>query len=110
MKVNVFKIANDKVDDLTVDLEDNGFECETDNEDENSYSALYLRKKRSENRGWLGYYQQMLSEEKFAFYTENIGSESVSGLFLIQKMIIHMYFLMGRRILLFGSIVIKILD
>lgn len=85
MKVNVFKIANDKVDDLTVDLEDNGFQCEADNKDENSYSALYLRKKRSENRGWLGYYQQMLSEEKFAYYTENIGSESVSGLFLIQK-------------------------
>lgn len=35
MKVNVFKIENDKVDDLTVELEDNGFECEADNEDEN---------------------------------------------------------------------------
>lgn len=85
MKINVFKIENDKVNDLTVDLEDNGFKCEADNEDENSYSALYLRKKRSENKGWLGYYQQMLSEEKFAHYTENIGSESVSGIFLIQR-------------------------
>ena len=56
MKVNVFKIENDKVDDLTVELEDNGFECEADNEDENGYTALYLRKKRSENKGWLGYY------------------------------------------------------
>ena len=85
MKVNVFRIENDKVDNLTVELENNGFECEADNEDENSYSALYLRKKHSENRGWLNYYQQMLSEERFAYYTENIGSESVSGLFLIQK-------------------------
>ena len=34
MKVNVFKIENDKIDDLTVELEDNGFECEADNEDE----------------------------------------------------------------------------
>lgn len=85
MKVNVFKIENDKVDDLTVELEDNGFECEADNEDENSYTALYLRKKRSENKGWLGYYQQLLSDDKFTYYTENIGSETVSGLFLIQK-------------------------
>lgn len=85
MKINVFKIDNDKVDDLTADLEDNGFECEADSEDEHSYSALYLRKKRSENKGWLGYYQQMLPDEKFTFYTENIGSETVSGLFLIQK-------------------------
>lgn len=44
MKVNVFKIENDKVDDLTVELEENGFECEADNEDENGYTALYLRK------------------------------------------------------------------
>ena len=47
----------------------------------NSYTALYLRKKRSENKGWLGYYQQMLSDDKFTYYTENIGSETVSGLF-----------------------------
>ena len=44
MKVNVFRIENDKVGELTVELEDNGFECEADNEDNNSYSALYLRK------------------------------------------------------------------
>lgn len=107
MKVNVFKIENDKVDDLTVELKDNGFECEAYNEDENGYTALYLRKKRSENKGWLGYYQQLLPDDKFAYYTENrwckvtcdiityddkfayytenIGSETVSGLFLIQK-------------------------
>lgn len=77
MKVNVFRIENDKVGDLTIELEDNGFECEADNEDKNSYSALYLQKKHSQNRGWLEYYQQLLSEEKFAYYTENIGSESV---------------------------------
>lgn len=85
MKVNVFRIENDKVGELTVELEDNGFECEADNEDNNSYSALYLRKKHAQNRGWLEYYQQLLSKEKFAYYTENISSESVSGLFLIQK-------------------------
>ncbi len=85
MKINVFKINNDKVDELTEELENNGFECEADNEDEHSYTALYLRKKRSENKGWLGYYQQMLTNDKFTYYTENIGSETVSGLFLIQK-------------------------
>lgn len=67
MKVNIFKIDNDKVDDLTVELEDSGFECEADSEDEHGYTALYLRKKRSENKGWLGYYQQMLSDEKFTY-------------------------------------------
>lgn len=51
MKVSVFKIENNKVDDLTVESEDNGFECEADNEDEKSYTALYLRKKRSEKKG-----------------------------------------------------------
>lgn len=85
MRVNVFKIENDKIDDLTVELEANEFKCESDNEDENSYTALYLRKKHSENKGWLGYYQELLSDDKFKYYTNNIGSETVSGLFLIQK-------------------------
>ena len=45
MKVNVFKIENDKVDDLTVELEDNGFECEADNEDENGYTGFVFKEK-----------------------------------------------------------------
>lgn len=85
MKINVFKIDNDKVDELIAELEDKGFNCEGDNEDEYSYIALYLRKKRSVNKGWLGYYQQLLTEDRFTYYTENIGSETVSGFFLIQK-------------------------
>ena len=44
-----------------------------------------FEKKRSENKGWLGYYQNMFLENRFAYYMKNIGSESVSGLFLIQK-------------------------
>lgn len=85
MKLNIFKIENEKVDDLIVDLETKGFCCEADNEDENSYSALYLRKKHSASKGWLGYYQQMLSQKKFADYTENVKMEFVSGAFLIQR-------------------------
>ncbi len=85
MKINVFKIDNEKVNDLTLNLKDNGFICEANNEDENSYIALYLRKKRSENKGWVWYYQQLLSDDKFTSYTDNIGNETVSGLFLIQR-------------------------
>ena len=110
MKVNVFRIENDKVGDLTVELEDNGFECEADNEDKNSYSALYLRKKHSQNRGWLEYYQQLLSEEKFAYYTENIGSESVSGLFLIQKNDYSYAFSYGQAHFIVRKYCDKILD
>ena len=48
MKINIFKITNDKVDELLVELERNGFVCEAVNKDKNSYCALYLRKKKSE--------------------------------------------------------------
>lgn len=62
MKVNVFRIENDKVGDLIVELEDNGFECEADDEDKNSYSALYLRKNIPKiEAGWniiSSYYQK----------------------------------------------------
>lgn len=85
MKVNVFKIENDKVGDLLVELEDNKYVCEADKEDENSYTALYLQKKQSQKKGWLEYYRQLLSKEKFEDYTKSIVNESVSGLFLIQK-------------------------
>lgn len=61
MKVNVFKIENDKVGDLLVELEDNKYVCEADNEDENSYTALYLQKNNHKKRdGWniIGNYYQ----------------------------------------------------
>lgn len=84
LKINIFKIEKDCIDNLTVDLEDNGYEVVTDHEDEHCYTALYLRKKHSENQGWIGYYKNMLDEITFAEYAENLGSESVSGVFLIE--------------------------
>ena len=85
LKINVFKIPKEYVDDLTVDLEDNGYEPEADTETGNCYTALYLRKKHSENQSWLTFYQPMMDQETFKSYSENLGSETVSGAFLIEK-------------------------
>lgn len=85
MKINLFKIPKDFVPDLSVDLEDNGYEPEADHSDENCDTVLYLRKKHSENQSWLNYYQSVLDAETFAAYSENLGSEAISGAFLIEK-------------------------
>ena len=85
MKINLFKIPKDFVPDLSVDLEDNGYEPEADHSDENCDTVLYLRKKHSENKSWLNYYQSVLDAETFAAYSENLGSEAISGAFLIEK-------------------------
>lgn len=84
MKINLFKIPKDYVPDLSVDLEDNGYEPEANHSDENCDTVLYLRKKHSENQSWLNYYQSILDAETFTAYSENLGSEAISGAFLIE--------------------------
>lgn len=85
LKINVFKIPKEYVDDLTVDLEENGYYPETDHDSDDCYYALYLRKKRSESQGWLDFYKGILDEEVFSTYAENLGSDTVSGVFLIER-------------------------
>lgn len=85
MKINLFKINKGNVADFTVDLEENGYVPEADHEDDHSYIALYLRKKHLENQGWLGYYKNMMDDDIYKEYTENLGSDSLSGIFLIES-------------------------
>lgn len=84
MKINLFKIPKDNVLDLTVDLEENGYAPETDSDTDECYFALYLRKKRSESQSWLNYYQGILNEDIYSAYADNLGSDTVSGVFLIE--------------------------
>lgn len=83
MKINIFKIPLDAVDDLTVDLEENEYTPAADHEDDHAFTCLYLRKKRTSNEGWLAYYHHYLEDQVYKDFSENIGSESVSGVFLI---------------------------
>ena len=84
MKINLFKIPKDNVLNLTVDLEENGYNPEVDQDTDECYFALYLRKKHSESQGWLDYYEGILDEKVFSDYADNLGSETVSGVFLIE--------------------------
>jgi uncharacterized protein (TIGR04141 family) len=83
LKINLFKVPKESVPDLWVDLEDNGYELEANHSTENCDMVLYLRKKHTETQSWLDYYQSMLNEETFSTYSENLGSETISGAFLI---------------------------
>ena len=84
MKLNLFKVEKENAMDLVVDLEDSGYEMEANHEDEHGCVMLYLKKNHSENQGWLVYYKNLLGEDIFNHFTENLGSESVSGAFLIE--------------------------
>ena len=84
MKINLFKISNDCVPDLRFELEECGYEPEANPSDENYDMMLYLRKKHSESKSWLDYYQSVLDAATFNTYSENLGSESLSGVFLIE--------------------------
>lgn len=84
MKINLFKIPKDNVPDLTIDLEESGYCPESDCDIEECYYALYLRKKHSESQGWLNYYEGILDHEVYSAYADNLGSDTVSGVFLIE--------------------------
>ena len=44
MKINIFRVPVDAVDDLTVDLEENDYTPEADKESDGVYYCIYLRK------------------------------------------------------------------
>lgn len=82
----MFKINAEDLELLITELETNGYEAEAKYEDEHGHcqTTLYLRKKYSMSKCWLGYYRTILSEETFLEYSENRGGESISGVFLIK--------------------------
>lgn len=85
MKINIFKIDSSSIDSLTEELEENGFECLYDEEPEGFYKALYLSKKSSNNQGWINYYKPLLENDEYDDLVAGIGSNSLSGVMLIQN-------------------------
>ena len=84
MKLNIFKIETEFVDDLKVELENNEYDPVADVETENHYMVLYLKRKSSETQGWIDFYKTILSEADVKKYSENLGSETLSGVYLIE--------------------------
>ena len=84
MKLNVFKIEDGLAEDLAYELEEQKYNPEVAFEDDKYTTTLYLKRKSSENQGWIDYYKPLLDSETFNKYSENLGSESISGVYLIQ--------------------------
>ena len=84
MKINVFKIENDSVSDLADELLENEYKIAAEKEDEHCHLVLYVKKKHSENEGWLNYYKDLVSEEDFSRLTSGLMSEALSGVFLVE--------------------------
>ena len=85
MTINLFKIQNDIVDSFTYDLEEHGYEPVTDVEDNDYYMTLYLYKKSSKNEGWIDFYKSILSDEEYDNYSKDLGSETLAGVYLVEK-------------------------
>ena len=85
MKINMFRIPKDNISDLIIDLEENDYQSEMVYTVKDCDMTLYLRKRHSENQSWLEYYKTLLSEEKYSVYTDNLGMEAISGVYLIEK-------------------------
>jgi uncharacterized protein (TIGR04141 family) len=85
LKLNIFKIDNEFVDDLVVELEENGYSAEADVENQGHSMTLYLKKKTSDGQGWIDYYKSILALEVYNQYSQNLGSESISGVYLVEN-------------------------
>lgn len=84
MKINLFRIPKNNAPNLSVDLEDNGYDIAAEYEKDSCYAILYILKKHSESNIWLDYYSPLLDGDAFEAYTSDIGSDSLSGVFLIE--------------------------
>ena len=85
MKLNLFRIQNDLISDFTVALEEHDYDPVTDFK-ENGYSmTLYLYRKSSKNQGWIEFYKSVLTDDEFKKYSENLGSETLAGVYLVEK-------------------------
>lgn len=85
MKINLFKIQNELVTSFTEDLENHGYDPVADYEEEGYSMTLYLYRASSKNQGWVDFYKTILPEEEYKKYSENLGSEMLSGVYLVEK-------------------------
>ena len=73
------------ISDFTVALEEHDYDPVTDFE-ENGYSiTLYLYRKSSKNKGWIEFYKPVLTDDEYKKYSENLGSETLAGVYLVEK-------------------------
>lgn len=85
MKINLFKIQNDLVDDFTLNLENNGYEPVADYSDSGYSMTLYLYRSSSKKQGWIEFYKAILDEVDYKKYSENLGSDILAGVYLVEK-------------------------
>ena len=85
LKINVFKILNEQIDDLKQELENIGYKPVVELEDESHYMSLYLKRKSADSQGWIDYYKDILDKKDYQKYSENLGSETLSGVYLINN-------------------------
>lgn len=85
LKINVFKILNEQIDDLKQELENIGYKLVVELEDESHYMSLYLKRKSADSQGWIDYYKDILEKKDYQKYSENLGSETLSGVYLINN-------------------------
>ena len=85
MKINIFKIQNNVVDDFTFDLEKHGYDPVSDFENDGCSMTLYLYRSSSKNQSWIDFYKPILSNGEYKKYSENLGSETLAGVYLIEK-------------------------
>ena len=85
MTINIFKIYNNQLDDFSFDLEDHGYDSVVAFDNDGYSMTLYLYRSSSKNRGWIDFYKPILPEEEYKKYSDNLGSESLSGAFLVVK-------------------------
>lgn len=85
MKINIFKIQYDLKDDFTLALEQHDYCPVADFEDSNYSMILYLYRNSSKNQGWLEFYKSIVPEKEYKSYTENLGSETLAGVYLVEN-------------------------
>ena len=85
MRINVFKILPNGLDEMKDALEDQNYEAVADLEEDGLYMVLYLMKKTSETRSWLDFYQPIISDKDYAEYGKDLGNQSLSGVYVIER-------------------------
>lgn len=85
MKINIFKIDKNQIDLLTEELENADYDPIADVEKDSHYMVLYLKRKSSESQGWIDFYKGIMPKEDFEKFSENLGSETLSGVYIIEK-------------------------
>ncbi len=85
MKLNIFKIENTLSEDLCKKLIDSGYSIEADLHEGNYQMTFYIQRKSAISKGWLDFYKEILMQESYDYYSNNLGSESASGVYLIRN-------------------------